>query len=238
MMDLIPCLDVCSPANGGSQCFPLYRYGEDGHKTSNITSHYRQKFTDTLQADITDEQIFYYIYAILHHPQYRQDYKIDLTQNLPAVPISPDFSALSALGHELGDLHINFDTTEPYEITRTDKEIENPLPKLRSKPENGQVIIDEATTLNNIPTQAWDYKLGNRTAIDWVLEGYKTKKISADNGDIADPYSPLYTQYGYQAYAFTPETKEECIMLLRRIITLSLKTQDLVEQISRLKMKE
>ncbi len=221
-----------------AQCFPLYRYGEDGHKTSNITPDYRQKFTDALQADVTDEQIFYYIYAMLHHRQYRQDYKIDLTQNLPAVPISQDFFALSSLGRELGDLHVNFDTTEPYEITRMDKEIENPLPKLRSKSENRQIIIDEATILSDIPVQAWEYKLGNRTAIDWVLEGYKVKKISADNGDIANPYSPLYTEYGYQAYAFTPEVKEECIMLLRRIITLSLKTQELIEQISSLRMKE
>lgn len=234
MANIIPNLGIFLP--DANQCFPLYRYGEDGQKISNITSHYRQKFIDTLQSDVTDEQIFYYIYAMLHHTQYREDYKIDLTQNLPAVPISPDFFALSALGRELGDLHVNFDTTEPYHITRTDKDIEHPLPKLRSKSESRQVIIDEATTLSDIPSQAWEYKLGNRTAIDWVLEGYKVKKISADNGDIANPYSPLYTQYGYQAYVFTPEVKEECIMLLR-IITLSLKTQELIEQISTLKMK-
>ena len=236
MTNIIPNLDIFLP--DANQCFPLYRYGEDGNQTSNITSDYRQEFIDALQADVTDEQIFYYIYAMLHHPQYREDYKIDLTQNLPAVPISPDFFTLSALGRELGDLHVSFDTTEPYDITRTDQDIEHPLPKLRGKPENGQIIIDEATILSDIPAQAWEYKLGNRTAIDWVLEGYKAKKISSDNGDIANPYSPLFTEFGYQAYNFSQQAKEDCIMLLRRIITLSLRTRELIQKIGGCKMKE
>lgn len=233
IVNAIPCMDLLEK----TQCFPLWRYGADGNRVSNITPAYRAKFAAALATDVRDEQIFYYIYAMLHHPLYRATYKIDLTQNLPAVPISADFFALAELGQQLGDLHVHFDTGEPATLTRTDKELLQPQPKLRSKSEAGQIIIDEATVLSDIPQEAWSYKLGNRSAIDWVLEGYKVKKISADNGDIADPYSQLFTEYGYTAYNFTTEVKEECIMLLRRIITLSLRTQELVAQVAEHRLK-
>jgi predicted helicase len=213
----------------GTQCFPLYRYDENGTKQSNINPAYRKKFGET----VTDEELFYYIYAVLHHPVYRETYKIDLQQNLPSVPVSPAFAQLSALGNRLAALHINFEEAACYSVNRTDKEVLHPRPKLKSNPAAGEIFIDEATTLNNIPPEAWHYKLGNRSAIDWVLEGYKVKKISPDDGDIADSSSPLYTQYGYQAYQFAPY-KEECIMLVRRIITLSLKTQHITAAIEKL----
>ncbi|MGL4524444.1 MAG: type ISP restriction/modification enzyme [Spirochaetia bacterium] len=173
---------------------------------------------------------------MLHHPTYRSTYKIDLAQNLPSVPISGDFFALSALGQALGDLHVSFDICQPHALSRSDKEILTALPKLKSYPDKGSIVIDEATTLTDIPPQAWEYKLGNRSAIDWVLESYKVKKISADNGDIGDPYSPLYQQHGYIAYTWTPQAKEECILMLQRIITLSLQTQELITQIGALRL--
>jgi predicted helicase len=213
----------------GTQCFPLYRYDADGRRHSNINPDYRAKFGP----NVTDEELFYYIYAVLHHPLYRQTYKTDLQQNLPAVPVSPAFAQLAALGKELGLLHTAFEDAEPYNVTRSDKDVAFPQLKLKSSPEKGEIQIDEATRLSNIPSEAWSYKLGNRSAIDWVLEGYKVKKISPDDGDIADSSSPLYTQYGYQAYQFAPY-KEECIMLVRRIITLSLKTQHITAAIEKL----
>lgn len=224
--DMIIDLNGLSPANGGAQCFPRWRYTPDGSRVANFAA-LRPAF-----AALTDDELFHYIYAVLHHPAYRQAYALDLKQNLPAVPVSPHAKALAALGQQLAELHLNFATAPlyPLTITRVDNHGVPSLPVLKSESAKGEVRIDKHTTVSGIPAEAWGYTLGNRSAIDWVLEGYKETKPRPDDGAIGDIYSDLYTAHGYQKYTFAPH-KEECIEQVARIISLSLETQRLVAEI-------
>ncbi len=215
-----------------SQCFPLYRYTQAGEKVSNINPTYKAQFETA--GPLTDEEMFAYIYAMLHHRLYRTTYEIDLKQNLPSVPVSPKVKGYVALGQQLMQLHVHYETAKPYPCQRVELIAPHPVIKLKSDPDTGTIIIDSQTTLTDIPQEAWDYKLGNKSAIDWVLEGYSEKKnvyTNLKNGAIADPNSALYTEYGYALYNFA-EHKEELIDLVSRVIMVSLRTQELVKSIS------
>ncbi|NIZ41265.1 N-6 DNA methylase (plasmid) [Entomospira entomophila] len=224
--------------NDQAQCFPLYRYNlESGEKVSNINPTYKAKFES--QGPLTDEQMFAYIYAMLHHKGYRTKYEIDLKQNLPSVPVSPQVSDYVRLGQQLIDLHLHYEQAELYPMDRLESDPKLYEIKLKSKPELGQIIIDTQTTLSGIPSQAWQYKLGNKSAIDWVLEGYSEKKnIYKDkaNGAIADSDSDLYTQYGYELYNFA-DYKEELIDLVGKVVSVSLQTLNLLDAIEQLPLE-
>jgi predicted helicase len=241
MSNTIADLNLLTSGAGPTQCLPLYRYDSEGQRHSNINIKMLKNWQNSLTPpppNITPEEAFYYVYALLHHPVYKEKYKIDLTQNFPRLPLlANDFMALSQLGQKLSYYHLHFEEVTPYEnssVQEYNTKV-SPIAKLRSYPHEGKIAIDENTQIVGIPKQAWDYKLGNRSALDWVLEGYKQKKISTDNGDIADTTSPLYTECGYKAYQFG-DYKNECIDLLQRMVTVSLETQIIVDQIKNISL--
>ena len=118
---------------GDTQCLPLYRYTEDGERVSNITEwgirhindHYKKEwgedFKNIYPDGITAERIFAYTYAVLHDPVYRHDYAVDLTREFPRLPLYHDFEVWERMGQELLDLHIGFESAEPYPLERIDK---------------------------------------------------------------------------------------------------------------------
>ena len=119
----------------GTQCLPLYRYTEDGERVSNITQwgidhingHYRQAWGDDFvslagEDGITAEEIFAYTYAVLHDPVYRNDYRVDLLREFPRLPLYRDFHHWAEMGEKLLDLHIGFESAEPYPLERHDRE--------------------------------------------------------------------------------------------------------------------
>ena len=119
---------------GDTQCLPLYRYTEDGERVSNITrwgidhinGHYRQEWGDDFQAlagedGITAEEIFAYTYAVLHDPAYRHEYAMDLLREFPRLPLYQEFHHWSEMGQKLLDLHIGFESAEPYPLDRHDR---------------------------------------------------------------------------------------------------------------------
>ena len=224
-----------------TQCLPLYRYTEDGERVSNITdwglerinAHYRREFPtsfeEMLGADaITAEDVFAYTYAVLHDPVYRLDYEIDLLREFPRLPLYHDFDAWRDMGNELLDLHLNFETAEPYPLERVDA----PAPKgagnaavprvmLRANArdkERGEIRIDSRTTLRGVPPAAWRYKLGSRSALEWVLDQYKEKK----------PRDPTI-RARFNNYRFA-DHKERVIDLLRRVCTVSVCTTEILTQ--------
>ena len=118
-----------------TQCLPLYRYTEDGERVSNITQwgidhingHYRQEWGDDFQElagedGITAEEIFAYTYAVLHNPAYRHEYALDLLREFPRLPLYRDFHHWAEMGQKLLDLHIGFESAEPYPLERYDRE--------------------------------------------------------------------------------------------------------------------
>jgi predicted helicase len=114
---------------------------------------------------------------VLHDPAYREKYRLNLKREFPHIPVYEDFAQWAAWGERLMDLHLNYETAEPYPLTRADADgATNPKAKLKANKESGQIVLDSATTLSGVPAAAWDYKLGNRSALEWVLDRYKEKK--------------------------------------------------------------
>ena len=222
--------------NGGTFCLPLYRYTEDGERVSNITEwglrgingHYREEFGERFEEAvggerITAEDVFAYTYAVLHDPVYRHDYAVDLLREFPRLPLYHDWDAWVKMGRELLDLHIGFEDVEPYALERVDKVVtsegNSPRVMLRANAgdkERGEIQIDSETVLRGVPEFAWEYKLGNRTAIEWVLDQYKEKK----------PRDPTIRER-FNTYLFA-DYKEDVIDLLRRVCTVSVRTAEIV----------
>ena len=217
------------------QCLPLYRYTADGERVSNITEwglrrineHYREEwgahFDDQYPDGIAAEDIFAYTYAVLHDPVYRHDYRVDLLREFPRLPLYHDFEVWARMGRKLLDLHLGFETAEPYPLERRDVGANNHSPLraiLRADKERGVITLDEQTTLSGVPADAWRYQLGSRSALEWVLDQYKEKK----------PRDPTIRER-FNTYRFA-DHKERVIDLLRRVCTVSVKTMALVDSMA------
>ena len=208
------------------QCLPLYRYNSDEERIDNITKWGVAQFQAHYKRNITRTQIFAYTYAVLHAPSYREKYTIDLKRHYPRLPFYEAFSKLSELGQKLLDLHTNYEKASPYGLKRVEKELSQPLPRLRrSRAEPNCIEIDTATTLHGVPDEAWAYKLGTRSALEWVLDQYKEKK---------DDLPPIE---GLRAYSFS-NYKEEAIELLDKVCTVSQETVQTVGEIDKLTQDE
>ena len=170
----ITCLDCLEK----TQCLPLYRYDKEGKREENITDWGLRQFQTHYQNPaITKENIFHYTYAVLHNPPYRQKYEQNLKRDFPRLPFYDNFCQWVEWGQKLMDLHINYETLSPYPLKRVDIPLErNPKPKLKADKLHHKIYVDEITTLENIPPLAWEYKLGNRSALEWILDQYKEKK--------------------------------------------------------------
>ena len=220
----------------GTQCIPLYRYTEDGERVSNITEwglkvvndHYRKEFGEHFEEavggeSITAEDIFAYTYAVLHDPVYRYDYKNDLLREFPRLPLYHDFDVWRDMGRELLDLHIGFESAEPYPLKRRDADKPATRVMLRANKqdkERGVIRIDDRTTLSGAPESAWRYMLGNRSALEWVLDQYKEKK----------PRDPTIRER-FNTYRFA-DHKERVIDLLMRVCAVSVKTMGIVDRMA------
>ncbi len=214
---------------GDTQCLPLYRYTDDGERVSNITEwgirqfndHYRQEWGEAFDElagpeGITAEDIFAYTYAVLHDPVYRHDYRVDLLREFPRLPFYHDFHLWRDMGRELLDLHVGFEQAEPYPLERVDLEGESRRVILRADREQGAIVLDDRTTLRGVPPEAWEYQLGSRSALEWVLDQYRERK----------PRDPTIAQR-FNTYRFA-DHKERVIDLLGRVCAVSVKTVEIV----------
>ena len=202
-----------------TQCLPLYRYTPDGERVSNITEWGLRQFREHYGDDsITAEDVFAYTYAMLHDPAYRQRFEIDLRREFPRVYFQEDFAWWAGKGRELLDLHLGFETAEPYPLERHDKpNVEPQRAILRADKERGVIQLDEQTTLAGVPNAAWWYELGSRSALEWVLDQYKERK----------PRDPTIRER-FNTYRFA-DHKERVIDLLRRVCTVSVKTYHITD---------
>ena len=217
---------------GDTQCLPLYRYTDKGERVSNITDwgidhindHYKKEwgedFKSVYPSGITAEHIFSYTYAVLHDPVYRHDYAVDLRREFPRLPLYHDFQAWERMGQELLDLHIGFESAEPYPLQRIDQSGGPKRVILRADKERGSISLDDKTTLTGVPPDAWRYRLGSRSALEWVLDQYKERK----------PRDPTIAEK-FNTYRFA-DYKERVIDLLRRVCTVSVKTMEIVDDMA------
>jgi predicted helicase len=186
---------------------------------------------------IQKEDIFYYVYGVLHCPAYRTKYEQNLKRDFPRIPLYDDFWQWAGWGRQLADLHLNFETVAPYPLTRVEKEVkpkqnamfadDKPLPKkpaiakLKADKAKGEIILDTETTLTGIPADAWEYKLGNRSALEWILDQYKE----------STPTDPTIREK-FNTYRFA-DYKEKVIDLLCRVCTVSVETMKIVKAMPR-----
>ncbi|MEH2457131.1 type ISP restriction/modification enzyme [Nostoc sp.] len=207
------------------QCLPIYRYDKDGNRIDNITdwglSQFQNHYNDSI---ITKLDIFHYTYAVLHNPTYRTKYELNLKREFPRIPFYDDFQQWVNWGKQLMDLHINYETVEPYPLKRIDLPLakdnkRTPKAKLKADIANGTIILDDVTTLEGVPKIAWEYRLGNRCALEWILDQYKEKK----------PKDPTIAEK-FNTYRFA-DYKEQVIDLLRRVCTVSVETMQIIQQI-------
>ena len=170
----IPSLDFLEK----TQCFPFYSYDEDGsNRRENITdwalAQFREQYGD---AAITKWDIFHYIYALLHHAAYRETYAANLRRELPRIPFAPDFRDFAKEGAKLADIHIHYEVQPEYLL----RWIENPdapmtyrVEKMKLTKDKTAVIVNDFLTLSGIPPAAFEYRLGNRSALEWVIDQYQ-----------------------------------------------------------------
>jgi predicted helicase len=213
--------------NGRTFGVTRYRYVKSGERVENITDWAVQQFRAHYgpEVEITKDRIFAYCYAALHDPVWRETYAANLRRSFPRIPLNPGFDQWADWGEALLKLHIDYETAEPFALKRIDKpnpkrpEGVAPKPKLKSHADKGAIEIDEETQLSGIPPEAWAYKLGNRSAIDWVLDQHKEKT----------PRDPTIREK-FNTYRFA-DHKQSCIILLQRVVTVSLETLKIVEAI-------
>jgi predicted helicase len=220
MVTATNCIPDLHLVGTAAQCLPLYRYDKKGDRIDNITDWGLTQFQTHYQdSKITKENIFHYTYAVLHHPAYRTKYELNLKREFPRLPFYQDFHQWTNWGKSLMELHLNYETIQPYGLQQIEIATkENPKAKLKADKINGVITLDENTQLIGINAIAWEYKLGNRSALEWILDQYKEKKPK-------DPtIAKLFNTYKFADY------KEQVIDLLQRVCTVSINTMEIIQK--------
>jgi predicted helicase len=217
---------------GGSQCFPYYTYNEDGtNRRENITDWALEKFREHYEdSAITKWDIFHYVYALLHHPVYRERYAANLKRELPRIPFagaragtSPApteiFHAFAEAGARLAEIHVHYEQQPEYPLERIEQAgvaLNWRVERMKLGKDKGSLQYNEFLTLDGIPPEALEYRLGNRSALEWVIDQYQVTTdrrsgITNDPNRIDDP------QY--------------ILRLIGQVITVSLETIKLVRSL-------
>ncbi|ODT75598.1 MAG: hypothetical protein ABS76_33850 [Pelagibacterium sp. SCN 64-44] len=249
MVDVIPALHVA--AMDGSQCFPLKLYeqvqsdngglfaGEaarietrDG-VTDDALAHFRAAWPGE---QVSKEDLFYYIYGLLHSPDYRQRYADNLLKELPRIPAlkkAEDYRAFRDAGRKLADLHVNYESVEPYPVTIrqgdlrlanvADPESFYRVTKMKfggtgKTKDRSTVLYNDRITMQDIPLEAYDYVVNGKPALEWVMERQGVRE-DKDSGIVNDANRYAIETVGNPAYP---------LELFQRVITVSLETMKVV----------
>ena len=178
--------------------------------------------------ELNKEDIFFYIYGILHSPEYRQRFAANLKKELPRIPLAQDFAAFSRAGRALADLHINYETVEPWAAIVEDGDSADPGRTVKMT--FGKCKRDddhpkgEDPTLRNIPERAYDYVVNGRSAIGWLMDRYQVR-TDKDSGIVNDPND------------YSPDPRY-IVNLVERVVAVSMETLDIVAQLPGLNERE
>ncbi len=216
--DAIPDIHFIGDANA----YPLYYYDDLGNRNYAISGYalnlFRKHYENNL---IAEEEIFYYIYAILHHKGYLEKYKNSLIKEEPRIALSEDFKELSILGKELAELHLNYESEELHTsveyktLMNAEEKGYYDVEKMTKKGDS--IVYNKNIIITKIPKKAFDYVINGKSTIDWVIERYK-KTMDKESLIENNP-----NDYKGGKYVFE---------LLCRVIKLSEKSVDLIEKIS------
>ena len=217
----------------------------DGYRrVDNITdatlASYREHYGD---AAITKEDIFFYVYALLHHPEYRERYEDDLKKMLPHIPRAAGFHTYASVGRELADLHVNYERVEPYPSVQEEASLHAPadpweryrigerkmrFPKLgRGDKDFTRLEYNDYVTLTGIPAEAQGYSISGRSPLEWIIDRYHVKTDKA-SGIVNDPNNFLREQ----------GRPDAVVDLIKCLVTVSMRTQELLETLPKLDIPE
>ena len=212
-------------AGAQAQCFPFFTYeGEDLTRHENIPLSMLVKFQQHYGDEkITKWDIFHYVYAVLHHPEYRARYVANLRRELPRIPFigeeAKTFHALAEIGRKLAELHVNYEDAPEYKLKRVenrDEKLNWRVEKMRPTKDKQAIIYNDFLTLDGIPPESFAYRLGNRSALEWVIDQYQasTDKRSGITNDPNREDEPDYI-----------------VKLIGKVITVSLERKKLISQL-------
>ena len=217
----------------------------DGYRRiDNVTdatlASYREHYGD---AGITKEDIFFYVYALLHHPEYRERYEDDLKKMLPHIPRAAGFHTYASVGRELAELHVNYERVEPYPSVQEEASLHAPadpweryrigerkmrFPKLgRRDKDFTRLEYNDYVTLTGIPAEAQGYSISGRSPLEWIIDRYHVKTDKA-SGIVNDPNDFLREQ----------GRPDAVVDLIKRLVTVSMRTQELLETLPPLEIPE
>ena len=211
---------------GASQCFPFYTYDEDGtNRRENITDWALSQFqTHYRDNTITKWDIFRYTYGLLHHLDYRERYQENLKRDLPHIPFAEDFWAFANAGARLAELHVNYESQPEYAklnpIETPGMQVDMSVERMRFSKDKTRLKYNEFLMLENIPSEVFNYRLGNRSALEWVVDQYRIK-VDKRSGIVNNPNRA--------------EDPEYILRLIGQVITVSLETVGIVSGLPALK---
>ena len=221
----------------GGQCFALYVYDKNGKRHDNISDACLEYLRQKYDGKLSKEDIFYYVYALLHWPVYREKYASDLVKNLARIPFvaKKDFPKFVEIGRQLGALHINYEKQKGYPVkilgsSQATKDVQkmNFLkdPNLKS-PQNKQgldktkIQFNHQICLEDIPLEAYDYVVNGKPAIEWLLDRYRIK-VDKDSEIKNDPNE-------------WEDGGKYILSLLKKVITVSVESVKLIKKLEKIK---
>jgi len=227
------------------QCFPLYYYEENSEsldlfasgngekyiKQDGVSDYIFEECRKKYGKNISKEDIFYYVYGVLHDNEYRNRFSSDLKKSLPRIPLVDDvkdFWSFSKAGRALADLHINYEKVPAYKGVKVEglRSGDYAVEKMRF-PQKGQkdtILYNNSITIRDIPARAYEYVVNGKSAIEWVMERYQVT-VHKDSGIVNDP-NDWAKESGNPRYILD---------LLLSVINVSMQTVEIVEGLPRLK---
>ena len=220
MTDMVPNLGLLQIA----QCFPFYIYDEDStNRHENITdwalAEFRKHYRDE---KITKWDIFHYTYALLHHPVYRERYQMNLKRDLPHILFAPAFWEFAEAGRRLAEIHIHYEDQPKYKLDLIETEgmsLDWRVSQMRFSNGKAQLKYNDFLTLAGIPAEAFQYRLGNRSALEWIVDQYRVK-TDKRSGIVNDPNRTDNETY--------------IVDLIQKVISVSVETVGIVDALSAL----
>ena len=224
-----------------TQCFPLYRYGknrfgiEEYERKSAITDQalkmFREVSGDTLNSDPNKakEQIFYYIYGLLHSKEYREKYQDTLGKDLPRIPFSSHFKEFETAGRELAAFHVGYEEAPKCEDVLQVGEPKGEISKMRLDKDRGVLTVNRSLSFKNIPKEAFNYVVNGKgktpfSPLAWIVNQYQ---ITVDKGKKKEPGSQIVSNPNDSPISDIYYVAD----LIPRLVTVSVKTQEIVNSL-------
>ncbi|MBM4329021.1 MAG: DNA helicase, partial [Deltaproteobacteria bacterium] len=206
-----------------AQCFPFYIFqATEPNRRENITDWAVEQFSTAVSSSVDKWQVFHYVYGLLHSPEYRAKYEANLKRELPRIPLPKNkeyFEAFASAGERLADLHVNYESQPEYRLEMVEtpgQPLDWRVRKMKLTKDKTAIVYNDFLTLVGVPPEVFEYRLGNRSALEWIIDRYQVR-TDKRSGIVNDPNRPDDPQY--------------IVKLIGKIITVSLETVKIVKSL-------